>query len=482
MRTLFIILILLLCTAPSRAVIPLELVAEYEIYQDQSVFARSYGWDAQHFYNDSTITLVWLGLEDTLFYDLGDGEGIHVLPLLPPDSIPPGSQFRYYKYPVMFKDAASPNLPVIAVEALFGSYFSMAYTIDLSSGETISAAFVCSSADQEIYPNGRAVYKSHEVWPPLPAVTQKLFITRSIITNYYIEQEVEVYSERGEITTYAVPSFTVVSNHDSSSALATFPDTSQLEMVFAGGAFRHDEWQCGPEPDDYCFHRESFRAVYSIFSNPLVVCSVECSTGTPCTPSNCFPAVSIAAVEDSIGNKYAIIDTTCYDAVTGNILWTNPTRLPAFAGLNYPSPDQQKIFSKVVGNTFYVYEPSTGAQIGTTTSWQGMFHHALNLPGKLGEFVTQIQFVGIPWCTIRFFRLNVEPTIIVTIAYLPLAESLRLIWNPLPGATSYEVCRSTTGEGNFCDEYIHFVTDTSLVLPIQFATPKQFFRVRAVFE
>lgn len=482
MHSFFIILILFLYSAPSRAVIPLELVAEYEIYQDNSIFAESSGWDAQYFYNDSTISVVWLGLNDTLYYDLGDGTGVQVLHLQPPDSIPPGYSFAYYKHPIIFKDAASPNLPVIAVEALFGAGFSLAYTIDLFSGETISAAFVCSSADQELYPNGWAVYKSHEVWPALPAVTQRMFIIREISTQVFREGGVEENSERREISTYAVPSFTIISNRDSCSALAVFPDTAQLEMVLAGGAWWEEEWRCGPEPGFYCVHRESFRALYSIYDEPLVACSVVCSTGTPCVPPRCYPSLSIAAVQDSIGNKYAIIDSICYDAVTGNIVWTNPTRRPAFAGLNYPTPYQQKIFCGDIINAFLVYEPATGEQVGRTGLYHGRFHHALNFPGKLGRIVTQRQGVGNPICTIRFYQLNIEPQILVTIAYLPLAESLRLIWSPRPGATSYEVCSSTTAEGDFCDEYIHFVNDTSLILPIQSAAPKQFFRVRAVFE
>ncbi len=478
MRHILLIFILSLIPLSAKAVIPLQLIAEVQLPANTA-------WDAQHFYDDSSVTTVWLNRRDTLFYDLGDGTGVHTLRLQPPDSIPAGFVFGHYEYLVIFKDSASQTLPSIAVSAKFtnGPYrrLDLAFTIDLITGETISSAYEGSRLDVEQHHSEQRVLQRHEVWPPLPAVTQKMFLMREIRTADY-QTGIEVDSERNEITAYSVPSFERIFNRDSCSALATFPDAEQLEVVFAGGAWLYSEWSCDSVPDGYCYHNEHFRNVHTINNESVTVCSVVSTNENP-VYLYCYPSVSIAAAKDESGGKYAIIDSVCYDANTGNVAWSDPTRLPAFAGLNYPTPDQQMFFCKNINNTFNVYEPATGILFDETSPFYGLFHHALNLSGKLGELVTYTQLVGQPLATVRFFRVfaATSPQNLI-ITYLPQHNYIWLAWDPVPGATAYRVCRMFDyNEVGNCDD-VFTVTTTATQFTIDPNRPQEFYTVSAVFE
>ncbi|MBL0063178.1 MAG: hypothetical protein IPP40_17270 [bacterium] len=436
MRHTLLIFILSLIPLSAKAVIPLQLLTEIQLPLNN-------GWDAQYFYNDSTITWVSVGHHDTLYYDLGDGAGMHAIQLLPPDSAREDYRFSHYKYPVIFKDAASTDNPAVAVVAVFvedASYscltYSEAYRIDLTTGAAQSSAFWGGSTSCNQYVYAEAEVSSHEVWPPLPANSQRIVIGSTGWSDRDGMGDHHSNTYCDAVAVYSAPAFTSLSYRDSCTAFSILQGTAQFEMVAAGGASSSSSWPCG-QGWNYCTRDRCTKVLFSATGAQQLLCEADVENGEPQT--FCRAASSIAGSIDENGSKYAIIDTVCFDPYTGNEIWTNSDLINAsdgsVVGLSFPTSDQQSFF---VGHWQYfeIFDPATAEHLGTTAQFQGEFVRALNLPGKLGEFVTYDP----PTRTVRFYRVIPAPERLI-ITYLPQHNYIWLAWDPVPGATAYRVCR-----------------------------------------
>lgn len=464
MKNLSFFLCLLLLPQASRAVIPLELVAEFQL-PDSTV-----DWDVQHWMDDSTFG--WVAVRhDSIFFATELGGQVLTQPVLT-DGICDGTVFPTHDIAICCVASDPPIQTVITMNRVMDGcieigQFDRFAVHDLTHGVLLGNYLdVDSEREDGAWGYVSEAHQGLMIVPAPPVISAEMILVRS-----------------GE---YDNPHHDPMHTWFGASRVASFPALPYAQFI--GDNVRHVSNYLSPNSNESAMS-SSYAMIQDWYS--------DCDSGEDCDTAwsvaslsfrgRDFPSAEICndlqseyscraspitALRGLQGARYVLLNNSgeLYDAATGILVWQNNSCAGAAFAVKLPGIPVDLIAIQI-DERIDLHRLSDGALV-EFTSPLGVIHHTLTSADGSSELVTTDGSIY------RFPELTIQTTIV----YSSLAESLQLIWNSLPGAVSYEVCRSTTAEGDFCEQYIHFVNDTSLVLPIQAGVPKEFLRVRAVFE
>lgn len=473
MRHTLLIFLLSFIPLSVHAIIPLELVAEFDLPQN------AVSWDVQHWTDDSTFG--WAAIVgDTIYYQTQPDAEI-AFTVLDTDTFhdPPWNPYVALEEIAIYKSPSRPDhLTVLglATQGWNTIQYDKVFCFDLTNNEYFGAF-----TDILRYYEAGTCWSEYEreqlqVWPSPPAVT-----------NYWSCQQhysstCDGAGENGywwgsSNDLHAVETSYLIASLQGSSVDA-FYNIDELGFVFAG---RHRSiWYCDciGEPGETCWTATNTRAIGN-FIDTLTVQLVESSVvagacSTDWQSAGGFPGRERVVAASNGENSKFFVGLFCYNLQSFSPIYQLPEHPSFTLKCNIGAPDL--VFCRTSSQRWNVYDVEFGTLLDSTTMLNDQAAYALHSPSRISELVC----TGSNPNSIRVYRPSIS--LDLSIFFDDVTSSVVLNWSSVPLATSYEVCRSQTADGDFCEHDIISAADTFLTLPLINGVNKEFFRVRTVFE
>lgn len=465
MRYIFFTLLLVLPFS-ARAIIPLELVAEFELPENATA------WDVQHWMDDSTFG--WAAVRnDSVIYAARLGDPVQAVSIDESylDSIGHDFPPEYIRV-VLINTDESEFLPSVVVVAHVENRDSSEYEdydydyyilLDLLTGSATPLFRHETHFDNDwLFTYFRTLDKV-SVWPPLPAQTE------SVRGTYY---QHDIYWSPYHIT----------------------DDYLFFDWSYGNGSFRYrtnaGSYDFFSDADGGLVlglveEREGSTNCYRdlVIRNAATV-GAPLSSQTTCTSSwNCFdedPRVcrpsTVCAVRTRDGERRIVMDGTVYRASDFSEAGELPdTHLPVFS-LRVSGFDEELLWSHPTSNSLRAWSLDLSFE-DTTANYSPGWFRVLKHSDGFGEFVVRHSLSD----SVRIQRPSIpSPQLSIAVDYDASLVVLR--WTPFGFSSSYLVCRSQFPDGDFCEQDAISVADTFLTLPLVEGIDREFFRVKAVFD
>ncbi len=465
MRYLLLTLLLALLPLSARAIIPLELVAEFELPEN------AVAWDVQHWMDDSTYG--WAAIRnDTVFFAERTGEPIQAFHLddsyldtLGHDAPPEYRSIRLMRRVDQDEATVVITARVMNRDSSMHEHFDYDYFLALGlSNGTIEILFRYTTFSDYDW-NGRssAALIRFFVWPPLPEETQFLRLLYSWTSVNDAPFNTQSYG-RFHQWSFGSSSYTI-------SPVANSYDH------FSGDGEEYALGSCSEGRSSSRYYRRA--SIQAKFSSPDTILSRRtCASSWQDSDEDPFRCrcTGAIAVTTRLNERYIVYAGVLYDASTlDSVTAIPPDYEPAFSLRISDTPEDLQ-WKTLSDHSLHAWNLDDTFDDTTQTLDFPLVRVNKALDGT-GSLVTSDPSTN--RCYVYRPKLGVER---LAISYLPLAESLLLTWSAVYPAVTYQVCRSYDANFDFCEQDFIAVQDTFLILPPMQGVNNEFFRVRVESE
>lgn len=462
MRHISLIFLLSLIPLSAQAIIPLELVAEFELPENVTA------WDVQHWMDDSTFG--WAAVRnDTVFYVLRMGEAVQAVSIEESylDSITRDGPPDYTQ--VLILGGQSPRVIVVAniLDHNASQWEDYEYdyylVIDLESGESNISFRRTTYLDPDWLWTEWWYFSKMSAWPPPPLATQSvrtLYAHHGIYWSPYHTTDDGQFGENSIVDGHTLLQ-THATDYDFFVGEGAGVALVNIENRYGSSGYYRDVTT-----------RRKLTAEDSLLS--IGICTSHW-TNEDENPIIC-PNSSVHGITSRTGERYVIFASQIFEATTLSLVSEFPPGyVPSFAfGCNGMREDL--LWDIQSGNRLRAWATDFSFE-DTTTSYNATNLKLLRNRDGNGELIAFSNDND----SIRVLKPSLVVKELVISSY-PDEESIGLNWRSFPSATSYVVCRSQFAEGDFCEQDAISVSDTFITLPLINGIDKEFFRVKAVFD
>ncbi|MBL0062143.1 MAG: hypothetical protein IPP40_11855 [bacterium] len=481
----------------SRAEIPLELIAEFQLPEGATA------WDVQHWMDDSTFGWVAV-VGDTIWYSayFDSSPNWAVVPdsmIVAQISYNDCVEYEDYtihppeKVRIANVEGEPPGTTVVLLSRIhcmspFGDYnyeHSVTYGFSLPRSEMITTSVdVQTFAGDICYHGGetQTTYDQFDFWPRPPETSQ--WIIASGTTETWCDPTGTDGDSRyssGFLFGLATGSAIHLGMHP------VIPDWTGLEFNCVG--LRHRDWVYYSEGQPWEMSFAAHSQFHDIVAGDTMFAYALCLEDTVYSGwdmfdimqnSHCLDEMTTVA-RNASGDPFAMfsgpfLQGACINTHTGDILWqVNDAATQFAADVVGTLADEFLVWRSW---QFDVYDLARGQIVGRTSECAGQPVQIIERRERAPELLTFENATRI----VRAYRF-VPQWLDLTIAQASIGGQIILRWQPISSASGYDVCRNVDYSDDLCsggDTF--FTTDTMMVLMPLPGASKEFYRVVPLFE